>query len=133
MTISPNIKTEDEARKAIFQLANIIIYMFIKNTSNFVGAEKLDAIYNEIEGNSATKMVNISIMLDYYKEFPLKSLKDMFNDCENNPLERSCLRLLTHQRLYTRPVEDFSKRQQICDIADLDHGKQIYFKKSEPA
>lgn len=120
------------AKRIVFGLANLIAFSIIKSTSQYTGAENLSRIYEEIlKSNEALayKFVDFSIKLDTETGFPLTEMRNLVKDCQDNYLAMSLIRNLVGYRLYMRPIDDYRKKQQICDSVGIKIPKQIALQK----
>jgi hypothetical protein len=123
------------AQKAIFQLCYKIIFSFIKTITNFTGADSLSRTYEDVLidcNETIYKVIDLSIRMDFFEGFPMKNLEAVAEDCEANHLAMAILRNLVTYRLYMRPLDDYQKKQKICQAVGITMRDQLLIeKKSE--
>lgn len=122
--INPKIKTETQAGKALFQFVSFMIFIFVTHSSRFVGDKKLKEIYrlmDESTNSCVRKVISFGIKLEFFPSFPVEEMKKIVEETSGNHLATTCMRLLTHRRMYLRPVEDYKLRQSICDHTGLEN------------
>ena len=120
--IDPKIDNEKDARKAVFHLAYSIIFAFIKTISQFTGTDDLSQTYDDVlkdYNDLIFKVIDISIKLDFYDDFPMKELRALAKDCKNNHLALATIRSLVQYRMYMRPIDSIQEKQQICDAIGI--------------
>ncbi len=121
------IETEKEAKKAVFSLASILIFSFIKNITQFTGADSLSKTYEDVlkEKNTLVyDVVGLSTKLDFFEGFPMVDLKGLANSCNDNHLAMTTIRNLVKYRLYMRPISDYKTKDQICSTVGIEYKKQ---------
>jgi hypothetical protein len=133
--IDPDIKTEKDAHRAVFQFAAFIVYAFSKLIGNAVGAEKLSETFKQIlhANNNNSKfltisLVNTSIKLDFFEDFPIEEIERLTNNSSlelKHPLAFNVLRKLILSRLYMRPLSEYKLRHKVCSIAKIDVKRQL--------
>ncbi|MEZ6854349.1 metallophosphoesterase [Halodesulfovibrio aestuarii] len=130
----PNLSAKDlelRAQRTIFTLITLVLLSFVKKLSATIGYEKLGIVYNDIlkevtEKNKdqelATRIIDLSIRLDSYKEFPINETFSLIPFGRDNICVDSITKFLVHQRFNMRPC-----RQRIKDkvTAKLNESQRI--------
>jgi hypothetical protein len=114
-------KIKKMSKKILFGFCNMMAFTFIKKISNSIGTENLSRTFRKIatiKNTNAIRLINVSIRLDHYKEFPLDALTDIKKDLDGNVLGILLLKQLVIDYLYMFPV-DISIKQKICELLDI--------------
>ncbi|MFA5157557.1 MAG: metallophosphoesterase [Candidatus Omnitrophota bacterium] len=114
-------KIENLSRKSLFEIVYLFSYGLIKSISNYIGSEKLSETYKEVlEKNDtiATRMIDISIKLDFFREFPLADIKNINKKLANNILPQTILKALVINYIYMFPTS-YKDKQRICKHVDI--------------
>lgn len=122
------IETEKDAQKAIFSLASLITFSFIKAMSQYTGSEDLSKTYEDVAKENdqlALKIIILSTKLDFFDAFPINDLKNIALSSKHNHLAMMTLKSLVKYRLYMRPIDDYKKKQQICSSVGIDLDRQL--------
>lgn len=114
-------KIEIISKKIVFSLCFFISTGFIKKVSASIGHEKLSETFNEILENNPTNsfnLIDMSIKLDFYNNFPFAELKELTKLFEQNGLQYVILQRLVINYLYMFPTNEKDK-QKICSLLGI--------------
>ena len=108
------------ADKVVVALAEIMIFAVIKKVSLCVGLEDLRDIYGAVRGNAgeghiATRLLDLSITLDHFKQLPIEDVRDLEVRVRDNIAIHTVLRLLVAQHLALFPV-NYKLRQSMVQL-----------------
>lgn len=126
------IESDKEAKKAVFSLAHMFVFNFIKSTSKYTGADTLSKTYEEVLAQNDSlnyKILDLSVKLDSCESFPIESLREVVSACGENKLALTTVRNLVKYRLYMKPIEEYKQRQQICDAVGISLKNQLLIEK----
>jgi GTPase SAR1 family protein/predicted MPP superfamily phosphohydrolase len=117
------------SNKVMFQYAYVASFGIIKRVSNAIGHPQLENTYNEIINENpitSYKLINASISLDHYGEFPYKQIEDMFNDGKfnTNYLPKFLIQNFVYNnlRMFHSSIQ---KKQRICELVGIEVKTQI--------
>ncbi len=130
----PNLSAKDldqRVQRVLFTLITLVSLSFVKKMSLTIGYEKLGIVYNDIlkevlESNKdqelATRIIDLSIRLDSYKDFPINEVYSLIPFGRSNICVDSITKFMVHQRFNMRPC-----KQQIKDkiTAKLNESQRI--------
>ena len=125
------LEAEKDAKKAIFGFAALIVFSFIKATSQYTGADTLAKTYEDIlqeNDQFIYKAIDLSIKLDFFDSFPMAELKGLVPEFSHNHLAATVVKNLVKYRLYMRPLDDLVRKQQICDTVGISLKTQLLLK-----
>jgi len=109
------------AKKILFSLCYYITTGFIKKVSNSIGHKKLSETFIDILENNSTNsfnLIDISIKLDYYENFPFTELKNLSEKFKEYGLPYVTLQRLVINYLYMFPTTEKDK-QKICSLLGI--------------
>lgn len=137
-------KIENISRRFLFFLAKKLSYDFIKRISGSLGSENLSETFREIKDKNKTiaiDLVDMSIKLDYYQEFPFADIIELKKKLTRpiakykktmiarpkehvtNPLALTLLGEMVVNYLYMFPT-DVKDKQRICNILEIPMAAQ---------
>lgn len=106
---------------AVRGLVEMMGFGMIKHVSNSVGLRDLSKTFAQAKVESATvatKLIDLSIKLDHWRDFPGDDVRELEKALKDAGLSRNLLRGLVWLHYYLFPTKDRQERQSIC--ADLD-------------
>lgn len=99
------------------RLCSVLTYTFISRISQFVGSEDLDVtlvkLLNKNE-NTAFRLIDATIKIDHFSEFPISLLRRLNADLSSNPLAKSVISHSVKKYLYMFNIENYKDKQKIC-------------------
>ena len=101
----------------LYRVTFHIAFGIIKRISRSVGSEYLAETFQEVSDHrvpTSISLVNLSIKLDHFREFPLRDIVQIYDDVHKNLFTSSIIRGMVVQHLYLFPVAR-TIRQQVCD------------------
>jgi hypothetical protein len=119
-------KIEQYTYRLFFGLLNAVTFYVFKHVSDSVGTEKVAQTFAEVAGadaNPSIKVIDLSIRLDHYRQFPQAQIDDLAKMFSNNPFAMSLIRYLVWYNLYLFPVEQDLK-QRACQRLEISLGQQ---------
>ena len=119
--ICKNLNIKENANIIVF-LSYMFIFNLIKATSKFTGAENLSKTYKDaldVRSETVHKILDLSIKMDCFEQFPMQELKNLMGECANNHLAMATVQSLVKYRLYMRPLDEFKQKQQICSTVGI--------------
>lgn len=133
----PKFKDDAELKRIVFMILNSVIFNFIKTTSRFTGTENLRMTYAEVlkdhEQSLAFQILDFSIKLDSFSDFPMDDLNSLTHKCSKNFAALTILRNMVKHRLYMRPVANFREHQQICNAVGISTARQLLIEQKSVA
>jgi len=106
-----NIKEDELERRvneSLYVLTLMIGYAFVKKVSQAVGSEQLNITYsviNERTSNAAIRLIDTSIRLDHFRQFPMDDLEEAHKQLLKHPFSLDILRHLIAEHLLLFPVD----------------------------
>ena len=113
------------AKRAIFELAEIIAYGLIKRISHAVGSEKLSITYEELVAanpSPAVQLIDTSIKLDNAAAIPEPQVLAFKKAYFKNPLAVALLKQMVVHHFYLFDV-NFVVKQRLCDKLGIPYKK----------
>ena len=120
-TVEQRQIVETRADNFVYYVVMSTAHGFIKRISYAVGSEYLKETYKLISDDRspvAIDLINTSIKLDHFKNFPFDESVKLYADLRKNPFTSSILRRMVRDHLYLYPV-DYDVRQSICAKLDI--------------
>ncbi len=114
-------QSEKIAKRMVFHISSIISYIFIKKISSSVGTENLKETFKQIlenNQNNSTKLIDMSIKLDYYRVFPYTEIAQLEEDTKSNILPNILLKYMAIEYLYMFPT-NYKTKQRICETLGI--------------
>ena len=116
-------------RKKVDHLADFVLYSIvsgvafgmIKKISHSLGSEYLAETFEEVSDHRVPRsisLVNLSIKLDHFKEFPMTEIIKIYNEAHNHLFTSSIIQSMVLQHLYLFPVRQ-KVRQKVCDNLNI--------------
>lgn len=126
---------ETLSKKILFSLCYFITTGFVKKVSGSIGHEKLSETFSDILKNNSTNsfnLIDISIKLDFYENFPFAELKYLSEKFKEHGLPHVTLQRLVINYLYMFPTSEKDK-QKICNLLGIpiDNQRMIELKSPE--
>jgi hypothetical protein len=116
---------EDLARtadEAVIWLTRRCAFGVMKRISYSVGLEILAETYKRLlesgEWPRPFKIVDLTVRLDHFSEFPLNDLESLWSESEQNFFCQMLVRDLVVNNLYLVPIDDRTK-QSVCTLLDI--------------
>ncbi len=112
---------DSEYRVMVFSIFAALSYGFIKVISSSVGSERLSPTFKEIldtHNLTSVSLIDASIKLDFYKNFPYEDLRKVKEKVEGNILPHALLREMVREYLYMFPTS-YKDRQRICELVGI--------------
>ena len=125
-------EVEKIAKNILFRFSSELSYGFIKKISGVIGYEKLSETFKDILVDNNTVAVNIvdtSIKLDFYREFPYDEMRELLKRVDKNILPRVLLKSLVVNYLYMFETS-YKDKARICDLVDISIKSQIIIDKT---
>jgi hypothetical protein len=117
---------ENLSKKIIFSLLFFVSMVFIKKVSTSLGHEKLSETFIDIlksEPLNSFRFIDLSIKLDFYKDFPYTDLKSLQKLFEKKGLQYTILQRLVIEHLYMF-YTSFDDKQRICSLLGISIADQ---------
>lgn len=114
-------RIEDASRTLLFTVYAMLSYGFVKKISESVGSEHLSKTFRKLVDKynvSSVELVDISIKLDFFRDFPYKDIKNLKQKVVNNVLPYALLREMVLEYLYMFPTR-YKQRQRISNLVDI--------------
>ena len=108
---------EEMANFVLYRLTEFIGLGMIKRISQSIGSEYLAETFAEVTDDrvpNAISMVDLSIKLDHFTQFPRREIVKVYNELHDNRFVSSIIRQMVAQHLYLFPVPR-TVRQSVCD------------------
>ena len=107
---------EKEASAFLYNLCNKVCFGMLKHISSSVGLEELTPVFKRIlEQNDCCgyRLINLSIKLDHYNNFPKHDAIEMYEDTVSIAFTSDIIRNLVwyHMRMFPIP---YAVRQSVC-------------------
>jgi hypothetical protein len=113
------------ASRLIFGIASLIVFIFVKRASEFLGSDKLLPTHERVSGSVDTplsRLIGLAVALEYPsagtsgapRPVPVVALEAIHAEFRNNPCASVVLRRLVRDYLYMFEVS-FKDKQRICD------------------
>ena len=105
----------------LHHIVSSVAFGMIKKISHSLGSEYLAETFQEVADDrvpTSISLVNLSIKLDHFKEFPLSEIVKIYNETHKNLFTSSIIRSMVVQHLYLFPVPH-NIRQQVCDRLEI--------------
>ncbi len=115
------LEIEEKAKEMAFGIYHLLSYSFVRKTSMAIGTEYLSTSFRKlIEENptNAYLLIDLSIKLDHFSDFPLNQVKDLKKKFSSNALCYHLLKRLVLRYLYMVPTK-FDQRQRISELLDI--------------
>ena len=130
-----DVEIEALSKKILFSLCYFITTGFVKKVSNSIGHEKLSETFTEILEKNFTNsfnLIDISIKLDFYENFPFAELKNLSEKFKEYGLPHVTLQRLVINYLYMFPTS-VKDKQKICTLLGIpiDNQRIIQLKSPE--
>lgn len=114
-------RIENVSRMLLFTLYAMMSYGFVKKISESVGSEHLSRTFSKIVNKydiTSVKLVDISIKLDFFRDFPYGDIRNLKEKVIGNLLPYALLREMVLEYLYMFPTT-FKQRQRISGLLDI--------------
>jgi predicted MPP superfamily phosphohydrolase len=110
MAFSGNDKElRDRAELIVAELLREIAFALLKRVSHAIGLKELEATYDEVsalrDSSLPSRLIQLSIRLDHFDEFPKKDIEGLAKELEKNVFTYQTLRDLVLNHLYLFPTE----------------------------
>ncbi len=115
--LSDEKKLDNDVDFVLYRLTSAVAFGMIKRISHAVGSQYLAETFQEVSDHRvpiSISLVNLSIKLDHFEEFPLDDAVLMYENVHKDLFTSSILRALVVHHLYLFPVSR-SIRQRVCD------------------
>ena len=116
-----NKTIEKVARKLLFYESTIISFIFIKNTSNFIGSQKLSRTFEKVlEKNKYNSyyLIDMAIKLNFPQNIPVNEISDLKSKFKGNILPELLLKLLVSEHIYMFSTHR-GEKQRVCKILNI--------------
>ena len=100
--------------------------LFIKKISGSIGSENLSPTFEAIReknGETSVQLVDMSIKLDFFRDFPYADIKKLKSKLSGNILPDILLKRMTINYLYMFPTT-YKEKQKICSTLGISMGTQ---------
>ena len=109
------------ANAMLFALVESATFGIIKHISNSVGLEKLSGTFAAVleeDNNVPYRMIDLSVRLDHFTNFPVDQAEELFAEVKDYPLTKAALQdlILTRFYYYFAPPET---KQRVCQKLDI--------------
>ena len=118
-------KKEDRikrAQRAVFFLAQILVYYFPRQLARSIGDESLEITFRQaLEGGQSSvtrRFLDVMLKLESFRTFPMEQLRDVAVELKTNRVAMGALRLAVAERLDMQPP-NARDLQKICDVVQL--------------
>jgi len=112
---------ENLSKRIIFSIFFFVSMGCIKKVSTSLGHEKLSQTFVDIldsEPLNSFKLIDISIKLEFFKDFPISDLKILKQIFETKGIQYTILRRLVIEHLYMF-YTSVADKQRICSLLDI--------------
>ncbi len=119
--LSDSREIERLADFILYNMVAAVAFGMVKKISHSLGSEYLAETFQEVIDRrvpTSISLINLSIKLDHFKEFPLHDIMETYNDTHKNLFTSSIVRGMVLQHLYLFPVAQ-GTRQQVCDRLEI--------------
>lgn len=119
-------KIEDISSEFIFTLCFLSSFGIIRKLTHSIGYDKLDTTFKSILEKNAynsVKLINLSIKLEHYSGFPIKTIEEIKEDLVNNQLGYLILRNLVINYLYMFHT-DYKIKTKLCNLLGIEMKEQ---------
>lgn len=118
---------EDEAvhlaNRFILGLAEFFGIAVIQHIASSVGTQRLSETLADLlreKNDNAHRLIDLSIKLDNYQNFPIKEVESLAKESRGNPYAWSLLRRLIWQHFYLHD-EDYRLAQKVCSLVEIPY------------
>jgi len=108
---------QKQVSQLFFGLLQMVSYSVFKHVSDSVGTEKVAQTLEELlrnDENPSIKVIDLSIRLDHYDQFPQSQILDLSKRFDGNMFALSLVRYLVWTHLYMFRV-DYKDKQFACE------------------
>lgn len=115
------IEIQGLSRRILFFFFCIMAHGFIKRISGSIGSENLSRTFKQLlEKNNtiSTRLIDISVKLDYFSTFPFDDIKKIVKAVPKNGLQYTILQKLVLDYLYMFPT-NYKEKQHICELVGI--------------
>ncbi|GAB3335123.1 ATP-binding protein [Larkinella ripae] len=108
------LKIEQAAKRILFVIVSEITYGFVKQISESSGTQDLERIYKEVLSKNdynSVKLIDFSIKLDHFRNFPNSEMKKLHGDFLKIPLATDIMRRMVIDYLYLFPTTTDQKQR----------------------
>lgn len=117
------------AARLIFGLGSLIVFLFVKRASEFLGSDKLlptHELVSELMDTPLSRLLGIAVTLEYPtalssgepREIPFEVLSGLEAEFRNNPCAALVLRRLVLDYLHMFEIS-YKDKQRICDLLGI--------------
>jgi len=117
------MEIREQVRDLVASICQGVSFGMIRRTVNAVGSSELSKTYQRVldhRDSPATRLINVSLELNYTKKSPTGNVVELAEEFESKPLPLSLLRymVLRHFKLFPVDRED---KQRICEALDISY------------
>ncbi len=130
--------TEEQGQGQVLRLLSGLLQMItlsvFRHVSNSIGTEKVSQTLAEVSSthdNSSIKVIDLSVRLDHFEQFPRHQIEELANEFTGNHFAISLIRVMVWHHLYLFPV-DFRHRQFACEKLHISTASQLRLLETEP-
>lgn len=119
-------KMENRAKRLFGNLILVIFFVFLRRISTSVGSENLNMTFDQVrtsEGRTSVDLIDLSIKLDFNKQFPEHIVRDYAGVMKNNTVAYGLLRFFVLEHFYMYEV-DYRIRQRTCEVLKISTESQ---------
>jgi hypothetical protein len=106
----------NQVENFIFHLTEGLAFLVVKQVSDSVGLETLSPTFKELleeDGMISYRFIDLSVRLDYYRDFPKREVYQLHKDTRKDPFSAYLLRHLVWYHFYIYSTR-YNLRQSVC-------------------
>jgi len=106
----------NQVENFVFYLTEGLAFVVVKHVSDSVGLETLSTTFKQLLGEEdmiAYRFIDLSVRLDYYRDFPKQEVYQLDKDTRKNPFSTYLLRHLVWYYFYIYSAK-YDLRQSVC-------------------
>jgi len=113
----------EQVRDLVASICQGVSFGMIRRTVNAVGSSELSKTYERVlehRDSPATRLINVSLELNYTKKSPTGNVVELAEELKSSPLPFSLLRFIVLRHFKLFPV-DREDKQRICEALDVSY------------